>query len=123
MSFNSTITKINKKLENILIIGSGGRENSLGWAIQKNELIKKIYLSPGNAGSEKIKKCLRIDLDTTQKIELIKKLKSLDIDLIVIGPEIPLAEGLGDYLRKNDFDVFGPNKDGARLEYSKSWAK
>jgi len=123
MSFNSTINKINKKLENILIIGSGGRENSLGWAIQKNDLIKKIYLSPGNAGSEKIKKCLRIDLDTTQNIELIKKLKSLDIDLIVIGPEIPLAEGLGDYLRKNDFYVFGPNKDGARLEYSKSWAK
>ncbi len=123
MSFNSKIPKFSKKLENILIIGNGGRENSLGWAIQKNELIKKIYLSPGNAGSEKIKKCLRIDIDTTQKKELIKKLKSLDIDLVVIGPEIPLAEGLGDYLRKNNFDVFGPNKDGARLEYSKSWAK
>ena len=51
MSFNSRIPKINKKLENIIIIGNGGRENSLGWAIQKNELIKKIYLSPGNAGS------------------------------------------------------------------------
>ena len=46
MSFNSTIPEINKKLENILIIGSGGRENSLAWAIQKNELIKKIYLGP-----------------------------------------------------------------------------
>jgi len=123
MSFNSTIPKINKKLENILIIGGGGRENALGWAIQKNELIKKIYISPGNAGSEKIKKCIRIDLDTTDKKEIITKLNSLEIDLVVIGPEIPLAEGLGDYLRKNNFDVFGPNQDGARLEYSKSWAK
>ena len=123
MSFNSTIPKVNKKLENILIIGNGGRENSLGWVIQKNELIKKIYLSPGNAGSDKIKKCLRIDLDTTDRKGLINKLKSLDIDLVVIGPEIPLAEGLGNYLRKNDFDVFGPNQDGAKLEYSKSWAK
>ena len=123
MSFNSTIPKINKKLENILIIGGGGRENALGWAIQKNELIKKIYISPGNAGSEKIKKCIRIDLDTTDKKDIITKLNSLEIDLVVIGPEIPLAEGLGDYLRKNNFDVFGPNQDGARLEYSKSWAK
>ena len=123
MIFNSTIPKVNKRLENILIIGNGGRENSLGWAIQKNEFIKKIYLSPGNAGSEKIKKCMRIDLDITYKKDLINKLKSLGIDLVVIGPEIPLAEGLGDYLRKNNFDVFGPNQDGARLEYSKSWAK
>ena len=123
MNFNSTIPKINKKLENILIIGNGGRENSLGWAIQKNDLIKKIYLSPGNAGSEKIKKCMRINLDIKEKKDLIKKLKYLDIDLIIIGPEIPLSEGLGDYLRKNNFDVFGPNQDGARLEYSKSWAK
>ena len=123
MSFNSTIPKINKKLENILIIGNGGRENSLAWAIQKNDLIKKIYLSPGNAGSEKMRKCMRINLDITHKKDLIKKLKYLDIDLIIIGPEIPLSEGLGDYLRKNNFDVFGPNQDGARLEYSKSWAK
>ena len=123
MSFNSTIPRINKKLENILIIGSGGRENSLGWAIQKNELIKKIYISPGNAGSEKIKKCSRIDLNTTDKKDLIKKIKPLEIDLVVIGPEIPLAEGLGDYLRKSGYDVFGPNQDGARLEFSKSWAK
>ena len=123
MSFKPTIPSLKKKLENILIIGSGGRENSLGWAIQKNELVKKIYLSPGNGGSEKIKKCIRINLDITEKKDLIKNLKSLDIDLVVIGPEIPLAAGLGDYLRKNNFDVFGPNQDGAKLEYSKSWAK
>ena len=123
MSFNPKMPSKKKKLENILIIGSGGRENSLAWAIQKNEIIKKIYLSPGNGGSEKIKKCIRINLDITEKKDLIKNLKSLDIDLVVIGPEIPLAAGLGDYLRKNDFDVFGPNQDGAKLEYSKSWAK
>ena len=67
MSLNSKIPKTNKKLENILIIGNGGRENSLGWAIQKNDSIKKIYLSPGNAGSEKIRKCMRINLDITDK--------------------------------------------------------
>ena len=123
MSINSKSSKSTIKLENILIIGNGGRENSLAWAIQKNELVKKVYLIPGNAGSERINKCQRIKIDINNKNELLKKLNFYKIDLIVIGPEIPLANGLADFLRKKDFKVFGPGKDGARLEYSKSWAK
>jgi len=65
------------KLENILIIGSGGRENSLAWAIQKNELVKKVYLIPGNAGSERINKCERIKIDINNKNELVEKLTFL----------------------------------------------
>ncbi len=123
MSINSNNSKSSNKLENILIIGNGGRENSLAWAIQKNELIKKIYLLPGNAGSKKINKSERISLNLHNIKELIKKLRFLNIDLVVIGPENPLAEGLGDILRDNNFDVFGPGSDGAKLESSKSWAK
>ena len=123
MSINSKSSKNLSRLENILIIGNGGRENSLAWVIQKNELVKKIYLIPGNAGSERINKCERIKIDINNKIELVKKLDFLKIDLIVIGPEIHLANGLADFLRKKDFKVFGPGKDGAKLEYSKSWAK
>ncbi len=111
------------RLEKILIIGNGGRENSLAWAIQKNELVKKVYLIPGNAGSERINKCERIKIDINSKNELLEKLDFLKIDLVIIGPEIPLANGLADFLRKKDFKVFGPNKDGAKLEFSKSWAK
>ena len=62
------------KLENILIIGNGGRENSLAWAIQKNELVKKVYLVPGNAGTERINKCKRIKIDINNKDELVKNL-------------------------------------------------
>ena len=123
MSINSTSFKGNSSLENVLIIGNGGRENSLAWAIQKNELVKKVYLIPGNAGSERINKCKRIRIDLNNKNELVKKLDFLKINLIVIGPEVPLANGLADFLRKKDYKVFGPGKDGARLEYSKSWAK
>jgi len=101
------------RLENISIIGNGGRENSLAWAIQKNELIKKVYLIPGNGGSERINKCERIKIDINNKNELLEKLDFLKIDLVVIGPEIPLANGLADLLRKKDFKVFGPGKDGA----------
>ena len=123
MSINSTNTTSYRRLENILIIGNGGRENSLAWAIQKNELVKKVYLIPGNAGSERINKCERIQIDVNNKKQLVETLDFLKIDLIVIGPEIPLANGLADFLRKKNFKVFGPGKDGAKLEYSKSWAK
>ena len=86
MSINSKHAKSFSKLENVLIIGNGGRENSLAWAIQKNELIKKIFLIPGNAGSQKINKCERVFLDINNNQELIKKLNFLNIDLVVIGP-------------------------------------
>ena len=123
MSINSASSKGYSRLENVLIIGNGGRENSLAWAIQKNKLVKKVYLIPGNAGSERINKCERIRIDINNKNELVEKLDFLKINLIVIGPEVPLANGLADFLRKKDYKVFGPGKDGARLEYSKSWAK
>jgi phosphoribosylamine--glycine ligase len=123
MSINSISPKYDGKLENILVIGNGGRENSLAWAIQKNELVKRVYLIPGNAGSERINKCERIRIDINNKDELVKKLDFFKINLIVIGPEVPLANGLADFLREKDYKVFGPGKDGARLEYSKSWAK
>ena len=60
MSINSTSSKSLSRLENILIIGNGGRENSLAWAIQKNESVKKVFIIPGNGGSERINKCERI---------------------------------------------------------------
>ena len=67
MSINSNNFKNFNRLENILIIGNGGRENSLAWAIQKNELVKKVFLIPGNAGSERITKCERIKIDIKNK--------------------------------------------------------
>ena len=91
MSTNSPRFMRFNRLENILVIGNGGRENSLAWAIQKNESVKKVFLLPGNAGSERINKCQRIKTDINNKNELLKKLYSHDIDLIVIGPEIHLA--------------------------------
>ena len=123
MSINSPSSKNCSSLKNILIIGNGGRENSLAWAIQKNELVKNVYLIPGNGGSERINKCKRINFDINNRSELVEKLNFLKVDLIVIGPETPLANGLADFLRKENFKVFGPGKDGAKLEYSKSWAK
>ena len=110
MGINSKSSENLRESENILIIGNGGRENSLAWAIQKNELVKKVYLIPGNAGSERMNKCERIEIDINNENELVEKLDFLKIDLIVIGPEIPLANGLADLLRKKNFKVFGPGR-------------
>jgi len=115
--------QVYEKLENIVIIGNGGRENSLAWAVQKNKLVRKIFLIPGNGGSEKINKCQTLNIDYENKNLLIQTLNSLEIDLIIIGPEVPLAKGLGNFLRSKNFKVFGPDSDGAKLESSKSWAK
>ena len=84
MVVNSPSSKSFISLENILIIGNGGRENSLAWAIQKNELVKKVYLIPDNAGSERINKCERIKIDVNNKNELLEKLKSL----VTIEPQL-----------------------------------
>ena len=80
MSINLSSSKCFNRLENILIIGNGGRENSLAWAIQKNELVKKVYLIPGNAGSERINKCKRLKIDINNKNELVEELDFLKID-------------------------------------------
>ena len=81
MEIHSPSSKKFNRLENILIIGNGGRENSLAWAIQKNELVKKVYLIPGNAGSERINKCKRIKIDINNKNELVEKLDFFKIDI------------------------------------------
>ena len=123
MGHYSSAKDSDSKLENIAIIGNGGRENSLAWIIKSNEKVKNIYLFPGNGGSEEIEKCFNVDLDYLDKEKLIRKLDELDINLVVIGPETPLAYGLADDLRKKNFLVFGPSQSGAKLESSKSWAK
>ena len=81
MGINLSSSKRLNSVENILIIGNGGRENSLAWAIQKNELVKKVYLIPGNAGSERINKCERVKIDINNKNKLVEKLEFLKIDL------------------------------------------
>ena len=74
MSINSKNFKKFSRLENILIIGNGGRENSLAWAIEKYETVKKVFLIPGNAGSERINKCERIKIDINNRNELVEKI-------------------------------------------------
>ncbi len=103
------------------IIGSGGREHAICVSLKKSKKIDKIYCFPGNAGTSFIADNIEIDLDNFKKLkEIIQKLK---IDIIIIGPEKPLVEGIVDYLEKNHIKVFGPNKTSSQLEGSKIFTK
>ncbi len=105
----------------ILIIGSGGREHSLVWAFLQNPKCKEIHCIPGNAGIEKIAICK--DLNILNNEEIVSYCKSNKIDFVVVGPEAPLANGLIDILIKNKILCFGPTKEAALLESSKSFTK
>ena len=111
------------ELKRILIIGSGGRENSIAWALSKNQSIEHIYVCPGNGGTNNYSKCFRIKPESTDQESIIFECQRLQIDLVVIGPEDPLAQGLANRMREEGLTVFGPCKEGAQLEASKDWAK
>ena len=103
------------------ILGSGGREHAICVSLKKSKKIKKIYCFPGNAGTSTMAENVNIDLNDFEKIKdfvLIKK-----IDLVVIGPEKPLVDGITDYLESFGIKVFGPNKIASQLEGSKIFTK
>ena len=103
------------------IIGSGGREHSLCEALSKSKKISKIYCFPGNAGTEKIAENIDINIDD---FEILKNFViSKKIELIVVGPEKPLVEGIVDFFENNNISIFGPNKLASQLEGSKIFTK
>lgn len=104
---------------NILIIGGGGREHALAWKIKQSPRVKKIFVAPGNAGTEKISE--NIDLNTAT--EIVNWAKEHHIDLVVVGPDSYLAEGLVNTLQELGIKVFGPTKEAAEIEWSKVFAK
>ena len=110
-------------LRNLLIVGGGGRENALAWALQRDRDVEQIWVTPGNSGTDCIPGCKRLAIAETDAMSLAKACHQYDIDLAVIGPEAPLAAGIADVLRAEGLAVFGPGADGARLETSKTWAK
>jgi phosphoribosylamine--glycine ligase len=106
---------------NILILGSGGREHSIAWAVMQNPKCDKLIVAPGNAGIAEIAECASLDI--LDAAEVIGFCETEAIDFVIIGPEAPLAAGVADRLREAGFLVFGPGAEAARLEASKSFTK
>jgi phosphoribosylamine--glycine ligase len=106
---------------NILIVGGGGREHSLCWAISNSPKCNKLYCAPGNAGIANIAECVNISDNDVPGI--VTFAKENNIDLVVIGPEVPLILGLVDALEVENIKAFGPNANAAKLEGSKAFMK
>jgi phosphoribosylamine--glycine ligase len=107
----------------ILVVGSGGREHALAWKLLQSPKVQQVICVPGNGGTALLKGCHNLALNTDD-FEGIGRFALVNgIALIVIGPEVPLANGVTDYLQKQGLTVFGPTRIGAQLEASKSWAK
>lgn len=106
----------------MLLLGGGGREHALGWKLSQSGLIDELISCPGNPGLATLGPTIT-DTDPTSGTAVVALAQQMDIDIVVIGPEAPLAAGVADALRKASIPVFGPGADGAMLESSKSFAK
>lgn len=110
---------------NVLIIGSGGREHALTRKIAQSELLSKLYVMPGNPGTEEY--AVNVAIDPLQFADVAAFCLDHEVELVVVGPEVPLVEGIADYLEKEpllkDIKIVGPRAAGASLEGSKDFAK
>ena len=110
---------------NILLLGSGGREHALAWKISQSPLLKKLYIAPGNPGTQKLGENLNVSLSNFQQIK--KAVKDFDITMVIVGPEDPLVNGIHDFFLSDNelknIPVIGPTKKGAMLEGSKDFSK
>ena len=106
---------------NVLILGGGGREHALAWAISQSADCARLLAAPGNAGIAKIAECVDLNIENGEAVAAFARAKS--IDLVVVGPEAPLVAGVADDLRAAGVSVFGPGKEAARLEASKAFTK
>ena len=106
---------------NIGIIGSGGREHSLCFKLKESKLVKKIFCFPGNAGTEKIAENINLDITDFEKIH--KTCEQKKIELVIVGPEKPLVDGIVEYFKNTKIKIFGPDKISSQLEGSKTFTK
>ncbi len=108
--------------QRVLVIGSGGREHAIIYGLKKSHLLAEIFCLPGNAGIDGIARCIT-DINISNFVEIINFCQQEKIDLVVVGPEQPLVEGLVDALQAANIKAFGPSKNAARLEGSKAFTK
>ncbi|MGZ4099232.1 MAG: phosphoribosylamine--glycine ligase, partial [Bacteroidia bacterium] len=110
---------------NVLILGSGGREHAFAWKIAQSTQLQNLYIAPGNAGTSKCGTNVNISVNDFEAIKNLVWEK--DIDMVLVGPEDPLVNGIHDYFLQDEVlktvPVIGPKKDGAQLEGSKDFSK
>ncbi|MBK7091012.1 MAG: phosphoribosylamine--glycine ligase [bacterium] len=105
----------------ILVVGSGGREHAMCWKLSKSPLVEKLYCAPGNAGIFRVAELVNINAEDIDN--LVRFAREKQIDLTIVGPELPLSLGIVDRFETEKLRIFGPTKAAAEIEYSKAYAK
>ncbi|XP_019761020.1 trifunctional purine biosynthetic protein adenosine-3 isoform X1 [Dendroctonus ponderosae] len=108
---------------NVLVVGSGGREHAIVWKLSQSPHVKEVFAVPGSVGIATVPKATNVSLDFNKFEEVVKFCKTNDVSLVAVGPEDPLANGIADVLTSQGINVFGPDKSGAQIEANKEWAK
>lgn len=107
----------------VLVVGNGGREHALAWKLLQSPQVEECICIPGNGGTATLKGCQNIAVSVEDFDNIVRIAQEKQIDLVVVGPELPLSLGISDRLQENGIKVFGPDRVGAQIEASKSWAK
>jgi phosphoribosylamine---glycine ligase len=107
----------------VLVVGSGGREHALAWKLLQSSRVQEVFCTPGNGGTATLERCRNVALSVNDFEGIARLALVNNIGLIVVGPEVPLAGGIADYLQQHELTVFGPTQAGAQIEASKAWAK
>src|SRR5215218_3233215 len=108
----------------VLIVGGGGREHALAWALARSPQVTQVYCAPGNAGTMWIAQNVPVKPDTASNVQALANWAfSQQIDLTIVGPELPLALGIVDMFRELRLPIIGPTAEAAKLETSKAWAR
>ncbi|XP_046579510.1 LOW QUALITY PROTEIN: trifunctional purine biosynthetic protein adenosine-3-like [Haliotis rubra] len=110
-------------MENVLLIGSGGREHALAWKLAQSEKVKSVFVAPGNAGTASDGKISNVDVNVKDFSAVCAWCKEHSVELVIVGPEDPLAAGIADTLNSNGIACFGPSAKAAEIEASKAFAK
>ena len=107
----------------VLVVGNGGREHALAWTLLQSANVDRVVCTPGNGGTATMDNCQNLAIAVDDFAGIAQAVAEHDISLVVVGPEVPLSLGIVDYLQERKIAVFGPNRMGAKIESSKSWAK
>jgi phosphoribosylamine--glycine ligase len=107
----------------VLVVGNGGREHALAWKLLQSKQVEQVVCVPGNGGTASMAGCQNLPLAVDDFEGIGKYCHENGITLVVVGPEVPLAKGITDYLNEQGLKVFGPSRAGAQIEASKAWAK